>query len=637
MARFIGIPTRRVLMASAVVALFSASTPLAGQTISGNGDDKVTGQTYVRHDGGTDIGIQHCNNTSTNPAPDNNLQDGDADSNDGGSRRQGNEPFAVIDPTDTNTVVAGWNDYCLSDLGAGWEGIAYSLNGGETWTNSIVPGYPQDTSAEGQRSPLYRSHSDAGDPVAAFDREGNLFVGGIAFNRAKPSNGDVWVATYGTDPHPSGFPFDYERTVIVGRGTPSEASAGIFQLGAGIFQDKIMLEVDRTGGSHDGNVYVCWTRFTGAGGQNKAYFSRSTDSGRTFSRPISISRSEEVKSVQGCDIAVESDGDVYVTFRTFTSNPNFVNGLAFARSSDGGQSFSRTRLIRNIVPYAPASPSRDCGDGPFHCSSDFVFHRVPLEPRVTADQSGELPGVYLVYNEIRPGSIVPSTSTYFSAGGGRVGQSLVYVVRTTNNGASWSAPVPVDPHPVGHQFFADIDSLNGQLAVVWQDSRTDPAYSVQYPIGNMRDDEGRAVSSGTNIVNSFMASSTNGTTWAAMKVSSQGHQSQYEMFGSRNVPFHGDYNWISLAERLDGTLFSYMAWTDNRDVVPGPDPRELEADGFDDGFDVAQCLIDLGQSDGSELTGGVPLARSDAPYSGNNCGNKGGLDQNIYGVSVTFP
>jgi hypothetical protein len=629
MARLIGIPARRLFVAGAMFGLFSASTPLVGQTVSGDGDDLVTGQTYVRHDGGTDTGIQHCNNTLTNPAPDDKLDDADADSNDGGSRRQGNEPYVLVDPTDPDTIVAGWNDYCLSDLGAGWEGFAYSPDGGENWTNSIVPGYPQDTSAEGRTSPLYGTHTDAGDPVAAFDRAGNLFVGGIAFNRVKPQNGDVWVATYGTTPHSSGFPFDYQRTVIVGQGTPSQTNGGIFQ-------DKIMLEVDRTGGARDGNVYVCWTRFTGFG-QNKAYFTRSTDSGRTFSRPISISRSNEVKSVQGCDIAVESDGDIYVTFRTFTTNPNFVNGLAFARSSDGGESFSRAQLIRNIIPYAPASPARDCGDGPFLCSSDFVFHRVPLEPRVTADPSGEIPGVYLIYNEIRPGSIVPSTSSYSSAGFGRVGQSLVYVVHSRDNGNTWSAPVAVDPEPTGHQFFPDIDALKGRLAVVWQDNRTDPAYSVQYPIGNMRDAAGRAVSSGTNIVNSFMAHSTTGATWTAAKVSSQAHQSQYEMFGSRNIPFHGDYNWISLAERLDGTLFGYMAWSDNRDVVPGPDPRELEADAFDDGFDVAQCLIDLAQSDGSELARNVPLSRSDAPYSGNNCGNNGGLDQNIYGVAVTFP
>jgi hypothetical protein len=619
----------RLFTAVLMVALAGASAPLTAQTVSADGDDQVTGQTYVRHDGGTDVGIQHCNNALSSEAADDNPSDGDADSNDGGSRRQGNEPFSIVDPTAPDTIVAGWNDYCLSDLGAGWEGFAYSLDGGETWTNSIVPGYPQDTSAEGRASPLFGSHTDAGDPVAAFDRSGNLFVGGIAFNRVKPQNGDVWVATYGTTPHPSGYPYDYLRTVIVGQGTPSETIGGIFQ-------DKIMLEVDRTGGPHDGNVYVCWTRFTG-GGQNKAYLARSTDSGATFSRPIAISRSREVQSVQGCDIAIEQDGDVYVTFRTFTSNPQFVNGLAFARSTDGGASFAPARLIRNIVPYAPAAPFRDCGDGPFACPSGFVFHRVPLEPRAAADPTGQLEGVYLAYNEIRPGSSVPSTTSYSSAGGGRVGQSLVYVVRSTDNGATWSAPVAVDPAAQGHQFFADIDALNGQLAVVWQDSRTDPAYSVQYPIGNMLDAQGRAVSSGTDIVNSFLAHSTDGTGWTSTMVSSQAHQSQYEMFGSRNIPFHGDYNWISLAERADGTLTGYMSWTDNRDVVPGADPRELEADGFDDGFDVAQCLIDLGQSDGSELAEDIPLARRDAPYSGNNCGNNGGLDQNIYGISVTFP
>ena len=403
-------------------------------------------------------------------------------------------------------------------------------------------------------SPLYGTHTDAGDPVAAFDRAGNLFVAGIAFNRVKPQNGDVWVATYGTTPHQSGFPFDYQRTVIVGQGTPSETIGGIFQ-------DKIMLEVDRTGGPHDGNVYVCWTRFTGAG-QNKVYFTRSTDSGTTFSRPIAISRSSEVKSVQGCDIAVESDGDVYVTFRTFTTNPNFVNGLAYARSADGGESFSPAALIRNITPYAPASPARDCGDGPFLCSSDFVFHRVPLEPRVTADQSGSSPASTSSTTRSGPGASWPAPARTRRPGSGVVGQSLVYVVHSTDNGATWSAPMAVDPAPTGHQFFPDIDALKGQLAVMWQDNRTDPPIRVQYPIGNMRDAEGRAVSSGTNIVNSFLAHSTNGTTWSrSRRCPRQAHQSQYEMFGSRNIPFHGDYNWISLAERPDGTLIGYMAWT----------------------------------------------------------------------------
>jgi hypothetical protein len=621
-----------VALVSALILLVGSTGSTIAQTPSPDGDDKVTGQPYVRHDGGSDTGIDHCNDDGTDEAGDDDPADGDVDSNDGGSRRQGNEPFSVVDPTNPDLVVAGWNDYCLTDLGAGWQGFAYSLDAGETWTNSIVPGYPMDTSAEGMASPLFGTHTDAGDPIAAFDTDGNLFVGGISFNRVKPSNGDVYVATYGTDPHPSGYPVDYLRTVVVGQGTPSEVIGGIFQ-------DKPMLEVDRTGGDHDGNVYVCWTRFTGAG-QNKLYFSRSTDSGATFSQPIAISRSNEIKSVQGCDIAVEADGDVYVTFRSFTSNKNFRDGLGFARSTDGGASFSTARLIRNIVPYAPADPTRDCGDGPFLCRAEFVFHRVPLEPRVTADQTGALAGIHLVYNEIRPNSIVPSDSTYSSAGAGRVGQSLVYVVSSTDDGASWTDPVAVDPAQAGHQFFPDIDALAGTIAVVWQDNRTDDDYSVQLPIGNTYDDMDRPVSSGTDVVNTFAASSTDGATYSPLgdPVSSQSHQSAYEMFGSRDIPFHGDYNWVSLAERQDGSLFAYLSWTDNRDVVEGDDPRETTAPGgYDDNFDVLQCRIDLGESSEDDLTSGVPLARADAPFTGDNCGNAGGLDQNIYGTSITFP
>ena len=350
-----------------------------------------------------------------------------------------------------------------------------------------MPGYPQDTSAEGMASPLFGTHTDAGDPIAAFDNDGNLFVGGISFNRVKPSNGDVYVATYGSNPHTSGYPVDYLRTVIVGRGTPSSVQGGIFQ-------DKPMLEVDRTGGPNDGNVYVCWSRFTG-GGQNKVYFSRSTDSGATFSQPIAISRTEDIKSVQGCDIAIESDGDVYVTFRTFTQNQNQVAGLGFARSTDGGASFSPARVITDITVYNPFDIDRNCGDGPVHCPSDLVFHRVPLEPRVTADQTGELPGVWLTYNAVDPATIVAERSRPRRAAtsppdpAASASPSSTSPARSTTGrrGASDRSRTT----PQGHQFFPDIDAHAGELGVVWQDNRG-PTYDVQYPIGNTRDAQGRA-------------------------------------------------------------------------------------------------------------------------------------------------
>ena len=599
MPALISLQRRSLPIVASVLLVAIATVPAAADTT----EDQITGEDvmWVRHDGGTDDAIDLCND----------------DTDTGGSRRQANEPYSVIDPTDSDTIVTGWNDYCLADLDAGWQGFGYSRDGGQTWFNSFVPGYPFDTSEEGQESPLFGTRRFAGDPIAAFDRYGNLFVGGIAFNRVDDIRGSVYVATYGADDQPiSGaddYPADYLRTRIVGEGTPSRNFFGIFQ-------DKPMLEVDRTGGLHDGNVYVCWARFTGAG-QNKIFFSRSTDTGETFSRPIALTNVGKVGSVQGCDIAVENDGDVYVTFQTF-DDPSAVSsaGLGFVRSTDGGRTFSQATSIRDVRPYFPVDGTRDCGDGPFTCPSDFVFHRVPMGPRVTADQNGELGGLYVIYNEIRPGSTEPSETSYQSAGGGEVGQSLAYVIRSVDDGATWSEPEAINPADAGHQFFADIDALDGSLLAVWQDNRNDPAYDVQFPLGNTLvevEGELRGVSTGALVVDAFMATSNDGgTTWSTTQASSRAHQSQYEMFGNRDIPFHGDYNWASLAPDGEGGLVGYVAWTDNRDVVEGVDPRE----DFNDGFDVLQCREEL----------------EDGSFGPDTCPNAGGLDQNIYGASTTL-
>ena len=627
--------SRLAALAAAAFAVLTATLVVAPAEAAPDPDVAVTDDgPYTRHDGGLDPAIAHCSQPGSNPAPDDVPGDGDIDSNDGGTRRQGNEPTVAIDPTNPNVLAAGWNDYCQSDLGAGWMGIAFSTDRGRSWIDSTIPGYPLDSSAEGSGSPL-KGRTDAGDPLVAFDNDGRLFFGGIAFNRAMPQLGSVFVGTYGAQPGPAGpsgqLPKDYLRTRIVGKaGTPSLS---------GIFQDKPMLEVDRsTASPHEDNVYFCWTTFQGSG-RNKIYFARSTDHGVTFSRGQLISDGY----VQGCDIAVEHDGDVYVSWRSFAApGAGRVDGMRLARSTDGGATFDRPRQVASFVPYFPnQGGSRNCGDGPFFCGAPgFVFHRVPLEPRLTADQTGTVPGLFATWNAVDPASVMASVSPYASAGSGLVGRSLVYAARSADNGASWSAPRPVDPSPAdpGHQYFSDIDAYGGKLVAVWQDNRTDDAYSVQLPIGNRLDAQGRAVSSGTDVVATYAAVSDDGLTWTPVgMVSSATHQPQKEMFGARDISFQGDYNWVAIADgngSAAGGLFAYLVWTDNRQVVDGVDPRETEAEnGFVDGFDVDQCLVDLGRSP-DDVNEDVPLARSDAPYSGNNCGNTGGLDQDIFGTSL---
>jgi hypothetical protein len=101
--------------------------------------------------------------------------------------------------------------------------------------------------------------------------------------------------------------------------------------------------------------------------------------------------------------------------------------------------------------------------------------------------------------------------------------------------------------------------------------------------------------------------SQSGGSWSdSIPVSSVGHQPQYEMFGNRDIPFHGDYNRISLADSgdPDHPLFADESWTDNRDVVPSTDPREIEEQ---EGFDVLRCRVDLAEDTQSRDDG--PLAR----------------------------
>ncbi|HET8563908.1 MAG TPA: hypothetical protein VFM35_08570, partial [Candidatus Binatia bacterium] len=250
------------LIASLTIVLPAAAAPA---NAVGGSDDKVSGQTYVRYDGGTDQTIQDCNNHD--PAV-------------FGAKTQNNEPFSVVDPQNPNLVLAGWNDYC-----SGWMGLGFSVNGGQNWTNSLVPGYPNDTSAGGMASPEFQRTNAASDPLGAFDLHGHFYFGAISFNEfAGPkTNADVWVARYQTtDPASNGgYPLAYLGTTRVASGTPSANFNGRFN-------DKPMLEVDRTGGPHDGNVYMCWSRFVGFG-QNKIFFSRSSDQGLTFSKPVAIS------------------------------------------------------------------------------------------------------------------------------------------------------------------------------------------------------------------------------------------------------------------------------------------------------------------------------------------------------------
>src|SRR3954453_11368417 len=311
-------------------------------------DVKITDRPYVRHDGGTDATIASCSDDAPDPTA--------------GGERQANEPTAAVDPTNPQRMTAGSNDYCsVPTTTDAYGGFYFSSDRGRSWTDSLLPGYPTDTSTEGSNCSISPQHClviNTGDPVQAFDRFRHVFYGVIGFNRDKPSNGSIFVARYdwalGAAP-------DYRRTALVARGTPSPANRGIFE-------DKIGLEVDRGVASPYsgstarpwGSVYVCWTRFTASGPNNGVFFARSTDGGVTFSHGQKLSAGVHLS--QFCDIAVSADGTVYVSWRQFEFKSSQGDAVLVARSTDGGASFSKpvqgAPFIRWDVQDLAASPAR---------------------------------------------------------------------------------------------------------------------------------------------------------------------------------------------------------------------------------------------------------------------------------------
>ena len=613
-------------------------------------DVKITDRPYVRHDGGSDATIASCSN--------------DAPDASAGGERQANEPTAAVDPTNSRHMTAGSNDYCsVPTTTDAYGGFYYSSDRGANWTDSLLPGYPTDTSAEGSDCSISPQHClviNTGDPVQAFDRFHHVFYGVIGFNRAKPSNGSIFVARYDW----AGAAPDYRRTALVARGTPTSSTSGIFL-------DKIGLEVDRGvdspySGSASrpwGNVYVCYTRFTASAANNGVFFARSTDGGVTYSHPQKISGNH---GSQFCDIAVTSAGRVYVSWRQFEAGKKERDAVVTTFSDDGGRTFEKPTVAKEFIHWdvgdvaasaergdaereaclagdypepeacgaehesgaGPAEPTaRDCGDGPFVCESGYVFFRENSMPRIAADatDTAHPRSAYVVYNATVPGSQTPTGTSYGTVTDGVGSQGQLYFTRT-DNGTSWTGPTRVTPGQTkGHQFFPDIDADAGRLHLVWQDSRSDPATGPPttpsggdyrtVPIANKwvpsNPPGSVSVGAGKGLQSFYATSSNRGGSFTEQLASAASQMPQYEQFGNRDIPFFGDYNYISA---VGDTVL--MNWTDQRDPAetkPGTDPRYTDGDGTD-GFDVLQCR-----------------PASD-PFGADTCPNAGGLDQNIFGL-----
>lgn len=333
--------------------------------------------------------------------------------------------------------------------------------------------------------------SNSGDPAACIDTDGRWFVGFIA------SNGGQGVS-YSDDQGESWT----KKTVTSFSST-----------------DKNHLWVDvKEGSPYENYVYNSWVEFSGAD-NNDIVVQRSIDGGETWMPKINISNEVNAGSHnQGVNLSTGPNGEVYAVWAIYDGWPQDEKALGFAKSLDGGETWEpSTRIITNIRGIRNSGVPQNM--------------RVNSFPVMAVDiGNGPNSGnIYVVWTNVG----IPGQNT----GSDRD----VYMIKSTNDGITWSAPIRVNQDPIGqgksHYLpWITCDPSNGILSVVFYDNRNTNA----------------------NQAEAWVAVSTNaGETWEDFKVSDVSFTpSPIPGFASG---YMGDYLSISA---LDGLV--YPCWTDNR-------------------------------------------------------------------------
>ena len=312
-----------------------------------------------------------------------------------------NDPEEVsicINPKNPQQVVAGANI----------DNLFYSADGGQTWTVDIL------------EDPV---NGVWGDPEIFTDTAGNFYFSHLA---NPPQNGN-WV----------------DRIVF------SKSTDGGLTWGAGTYtglngakvQDKEQAIVNPA----NNEIYVTWTQFdnyesTAAGDSSIILFSKSTDSGQTWSIPQRICSQagdclDSDYTVEGATPAVGPNGEIYVVWA-------WGFGLYFNKSLDGGNT---------CLPYETFITSMP-GGWNYNITGLFRSNGLPV---TLCDNNGT---IYVNWTDQRNGST----------------DTDVWLIKSEDGGNSWSVPVRVNDDAPGKQQFLtwmDIDPVNGNIYCVFYDRR----------------------------------------------------------------------------------------------------------------------------------------------------------------------
>ena len=369
-----------------------------------------------------------------------------------------------------------------------------------------------------------------GDPVLTFDSLGN---------------------TYYIQLYQNGSTYGLVVAKSTDKGITWGAESSVYSTSVGLC-DKEWIAADFTGGPYSNNIYVVWRQF----GSTNMRFVRSTNFGQTWSSPMTYTGDQGAYVTIGANGSIQG-GSVYIACA-------YGSSTRVSRSTDGGLTFG------SAVTAASFS-----GPG-IICSGRYTVKgciRTDNFPRMAADNSytSTRGNVYEVY----------ASAQYPD----------IYLVRSTNQGTTWSAPVKVnDDNTTTDQWMPSINvDKNGKIYISWYDSRVDPSNNLLTKLyGTVSTDGGLTFAPNFPISDvSFNPDN--------MKVSQ----------GSGQAYYIGDYIGTSITNNV-----GYAVWMDGRNNSLG------SYTGFypDFAMTTSKSEVALNNNDSSSLYVKVPALKGQ--YSG---------------------
>lgn len=374
---------------------------------------------------------------------------------------------------------------------------------------------------------------NSGDPAAVINLSGRWFIGYIDNNSGQSvsysdDNGATWTVK-------------------------KVANGTLFNL-----LDKNHLWVDISPVSpYKNNLYNGWMS------SDNIFVSRSVTNGADWSAPVNISAATSAGSHnQGINFKCGPDGEVYAAWSVYDSWPSDEKAIGFAKSLNGGETWETAfRALNNTKGIRTSGVSQNMRTNSF--------------PSMAVDLSnGPYRGnIYIVWTNIG----YPGINT----GSG----SSVYMIKSSDKGATWSAPKRVNSDSTAgkHHYLPWIacDPVTGYISVVFYDNR------------NCASNEAEA----------WMAFSTNGgATFEDLKVSDvQFTPSPIPNMASK---YMGDYLAI---DAYGGK--AYPCWTDTRSghcltyvspidiLIPTASIQNIDQSLNDTTYGNANGLMDYGETE----------------------------------------